>query len=507
MVNKVDSNITGLRIAEESTTLGTLPGTPVWMPMEPNGYNDFGGKLTTVARNPINPSRQRQKGVTTDLEASGGFGCDFTPKTLTKLIQGFLFADIREKLSNIPVNGSAIAITGAVASTKTINIASTGASYILNDLLLASDFDQTGNNGLKSVASSTGTTVVVVETMVDETSTGTPKIQKVGHQFASATLDVVVSGSYPRLTRASGAKDFTTFGLIPGEWVFIGGDSAGLKFTNAVNNGFCRVRAVAASYIELDKTTSTMVAETGTGKTIQLFFGNVIKNESDYNLIKRRSYQLERQLGNDGSGTMSEYLVGAVPGELSIQIRQADKITCDMTFVATDNEQRDGATGLKSGTRPSQVITPAYNSSNDFSRIKMHLTDGGVNATPLFGYFTELTLTINNNLEANKAVAVLGAFDVSAGTFAVSGSLQAYFATVAAAQAVRNNSDVSIDFALAKQNSGVVFDIPLIALGDASLKVEADKPIMLPLSMEAAEGSNHHTILYNEFPYLPTAAE
>ena len=507
MANKIDSNVTGLRYAEESS-IKTLPGSPVWRPLEPNGYSDFGGQISTTARNPINPSRQRKKGVTSDLDASGGFSQDLTQTGLTRLFQGFFFADIREKLTTAPTNGSAITITGVTASTDTYAAASGLSGFLAGDLVLASGFAQSANNGLKQVASSTSGTVVVGDGLADETPPAAAKLQKVGFQFGTAEVDVDVSGSYPRLVRASGTKDLTTFGLIPGEWVFIGGDGAATKFSNANNNGFARVRAVAATYIELDKTSATMANETGTGKTLRLFFGNVLKNEADPALIKRRTYQLERTLGQDSNGTMSEYLVGAVPNELSLQIRSADKVVADMQFLASDFEQRDGSVGVKSGTRPALVDAPAFNTSSDFSRIKMHsVVDGNANPSALFAFMTELTVTINNEVSPNKAVGVLGAFDMTAGSFVGGGSVTAYFADIAAVQAVRNNADVTLDFAMVKNNAGMVWDIPLIALGNGRLSVQPNQAITLPLTLDAAVGSNDHTLLFNEFPYLPSAAD
>jgi hypothetical protein len=508
MAFKIDSNITGLRYAEESTTIKVLPGSPIWYPLEPNGYADFGGQITTIARNPINPTRQRKKGVTTDLDASGGFGQDLTQSNLTRLLQGFLFANIREKATNIPMNGTAIPVTGVTAADDKYALDNSPTIFAASDLIFASGFAQAANNGLKVAASADADDVTVGNGLVDETPATTAKLQKVGVLIASATADIVVSGSYPRLTRASGSVDWTTFGLIPGEWVFIGGDTVGTRFVNTVNNGFARVRAIAASYIEFDKTAATMTAETGTGLTVHLYFGNVIRNEPATADIVRRTYQLERTLGQDGVGTMSEYLVGAVPSELSIQIQQADKVMMDLSFVATDNEQRDGTDGVKSGDRPSLVESAAFNTSSDFSRIKMHIiTAGNTNPSALFAFLTELTITINNNVSPNKAVGVLGAFDVSVGTFQVGGSLEAYFADVTAVQAVRDNADVAIDFALVKNNAGMVWDLALVALGEGRLTIEQDQPIKLPLSMEAAEGSNSHTLLFNEFPYLPSLAD
>lgn len=496
--NKMDSNFTELRYAEEEC-LKQLPANPVWNPLEPNSYQDFGSQITTTAREPISASRQRKKGSVTDLEASGGFNQDLTVDNSFNLLQGFMFADVREKATTKPTSGEAVVITGVTGASKTIAAAKGLDKFKTDTLVKLSGFKMPQNNGVFTVASSTATTVVTTEALVDETPTADAKVEQVGIKLVAPNLAM-----QDKILKLTGSK-LNELGLIPGEWVFIGGDTPTSRFAN--NVGFARVMEIQEGYILFDKTSFAPKAEVGTGKTIEIYFGSVLKNESDPSLIKRRSYQLERYLGNDENGKMSEYLVGAIANELTINVSNSDKVTIDMSFVALDNEQRDGSTGLKAGTRPTGVPQAAFNTSSDFSRIKLAevVSDAAPNA--LFAFATELSITINNNVTASKAIGVLGGMDAAAGMFEVGGNMTAYFADIKAVQAVRNNADVTLDIVMVNKDGALLFDIPLLTLGDGRLNVEKDQAIMLPLETQAVESAYGHTLLIQQFKHLPKVAQ
>jgi hypothetical protein len=508
-INKIDSNVTGLRYAKE-LSLGVLPGTlgadAIWKPLEPNSYSDFGGQISTIARNPINATRQRKKGVTTDLDASGGFNQDLTFDNTTDLLQGFFFAAMREKATSAPINGAAVAMTAIVEANDDYTAAAGLPTTILSSALVyASGFGVAANNGLKTTnGTSTATAITVAEALTAEaTPPAAAKVQLVGHQFVASDAAITMNGNLARLTSA--AVTMTTLPLLVGEWIYIGGDGALTHFAN--NQGFARISAIAAGYLEFDKTSWEPTAEAAGSFTIQIFYGSVIRNEPAAADIVRTTYQLERTLGNDDNGVMSEYLIGACANELSINVSQADKVTIDLSFVAIDNEQRNGTTGVKDGTRTTLAAANAFNTSSDFSRIKLASVSAvDASVVPLFAFSTEMTLTINNNVTPNKAIGVLGAFDTTAGTFEVGGSVNAYFASIEAVEAVRNNGDITLDFVLVKDNRGLLFDVPLLALGNGRLAVEQDQAITLPLETNAAESSFGYTLLFQSFPYLPSAA-
>lgn len=522
-VVKIDSNITGLAIAEE-VCLKQLPVLavdgfdPVWYGQEPNSYSDFGGEITTVARAPIDPSRQNKKGTPTDLDASGGYNTDVTQNNLTRILQGFFFASARMKPStlSLALGVANTAISGVVALDKEYNAAAGLAGFNKAGYLVkASGFANAANNGIKTVVSATATAVVVTETVFDEASPpANARLEVVGFKGTAADLSFAVVSGIPSLVSA-GALDFTTLGLIPGEWIWIGGDAVGSTFVN--NRGFARISTVTATALTFDDTEWTPVNEAATGLTVQLFFGTVIRNEKLPSLIKRRSYQIERTLGegpeaeNPGD-QQAEYLEGAVCNELTLNVPQADKFNADLTFVACDNTQRSGAADdkIKSATLGSLVSAlgeDAFNTSSDVRRIKMAILDPTTSRpTPLFGYVTEANTSVANGVTPNKAVGTMGAIDTSAGNFVVGGSVTAYFTSVAAIRAIRNNADVGLSTILASKNAGMVWDIPLLGLGGGRLAVEKDAPITVPLEPAGAENKYGYTLMHVSFAYLPNAA-
>lgn len=667
LVGKIDSNQTGLRYCEEDRTqaIGVLPAASaqVWYSLEPNSYSDFGAKTKTVARMPINPSRQLLKGTLVDLDPSAGLANDLTQDGLTRLLQGFFFANIVETFDTNPYNddfdgNTTSAVTGVVHSSHSFALGAAGAAFNAlqsGDLVFMSGFTNSANNGLLNVSSITATqatgtftetatnnflagdvldiagvtytfvstigstpgnvllggsfaisaanlvdaitfdngagtnagvkyvgtaanpavtaafsttinitaldygsaadalvttytpsgtaagafgagtlgggaaTLVVAQTsVVDETPTANARIQHVGHQGTSGDLTITNSGTsvaFPVL--ASTSLNFTTLPLQIGQWMWIGGDASAMEFATAADNGWARIRSIAAHAIMFDKTSNEMVTDSGASQTVQFFFGKFLINQPLPQNQVRRTYHLERTLGQPVAGstaTQAEYIVGAVPNELTFNMTTAEKITLDMTFLGTDYQTIDYTGTILSqvmgASAPTLAREDAYNTTSDVSRAKITVLgstpandlpagQGAFDAapTPLFAEVTELKFVIKNNLKPNKAVAKLGPFEVTAGFFEGSGTVQAYFNTVDAVEAVRNNVDASLDFAVARGNAGIVFDLPLLTLMTKGLDIKINEPIMLPLDMNMGADRNFNfTFGMGWFPYLPNAA-
>jgi hypothetical protein len=498
----IDSNVAGLYIANEES-LKILPDNPVWHGVEVNSYSDFGGSTTLLQRETINPTRQNQKGKIVDLEASAGFSLDFTKNTLTWLMQGFMFADARQKFTTKPLDDTQNKITSIDADGY--NLESPCKNPPIKRILVsASGFNKHQNNGIKIVQNATANKITVKGGLAEDTAVNNDaKITAVGFKFQEGECSIVANnGGFPSLVTTK--TNLTELNLTLGEWVFLGGDVNNASFKN--NKGWARITAIEPHLLTFDDTDFQPTDETDRTLELELYFGTVIKNESQQDLIKKRSYCIERTLGHDGNGLQAQYVTGAVANEIKFNLSTAQYITCDLNYVACGSLTRKGGERLD-GVRLEADKSEAYNTTSNIYRQKLSIIDN-TSSTPqsLFAYVTDSSLSISNGVAGIKALGILGSFDVSIGNFNVTGSLTAFFSSVAAIDAIRNNADVGFSAILASNNAGAIFDIPLLALSGGMPNVEKDQKITIPLEKTGAENKHGYTMMYQSFEYLPDIA-
>jgi hypothetical protein len=308
-VLKIDTNATGLRLAEE-TSIGVLPATPSWLPFQPNSYGDTGSEVETVASEPINPDRMEDKGTAVRKSVTAAFQTDYRRREQWRLLQGFCFADFIEKSGNYGQ-----ADTEDVTATVTANTfddvgSGLDALWQVGNLCLSEGFLNSANNGLSRVTAVGVADEITVTGLTLATETGPSgdaggengaRLWNVGVEGVADDLEIDASGSRPIL-RSAGGIDWTTMGLTVGEWVSIGGDTSGAggnQFPgNATNNTQARIYSISATDLTLDATDATMVTENPVGsETIQVFWcPRILKNRTSANIV-RRTYTAEQRLG------------------------------------------------------------------------------------------------------------------------------------------------------------------------------------------------------------------
>lgn len=496
---KQDANFVGFYIAREET-LRNLPGNPVFNEREPNSFADFGAEYSKVARSPFNATRQRKKGTNSDLDVSGGWNEDLTQNNLQSDFEAFCFANMRRKAFE--------AVTAVDAADDHFAVVSV-AGFAVGDLIAASGFKNGANNGLHRVTAVAAGKITVASALVTEATVigGPSKLETAGHQFAAGDLSLSVVGG--RALLASAAVDMTNFGLIPGEWCAVGGDQVGSHFDNVLPF-YARVNEVTEDGVFFDKTTRAIVDDAGAGKTVQFFFGYLVRNEDDPDNIVRHTHVVERTLGKDGDGLQSEALRAFVFNEMTWTSPLSNKVSIDITGVGLGYTKRPGIEGpifKEAGTVTKKALgEDPFNTSRNVYRIRLSILDSEtLNSTPMFARCTEWNAKITNNVSAAKSQGTYGGFDTTIGQFDVSLTMTGYFSTIGATNAIDENTDTTFDAIYAKDNAAIIMDIPLIAPGGGRLNIEQNAAIMIPLSGDGAESPFGHTFLLNWLPYVPDA--
>lgn len=494
-MSRVSANNVSLAYAIEET-LGVLPASPIWKTLEPNSIGRLGSEITTVARNPMSANRQRKKGTITDLESGVEFESDLTMEVAYDFFQGFCFAS-----ANGPIRFGPQETDDVTAVTSTGYTVDANGDVPDGTLIFARNFTNAANNGLKVTAgSSTATEVKTTGLVAEPTPPAKATLDVCGVQGATADIAVNASGNL-----TSTILDFTTLGLTVGQVIWIGGTAANTFFASAANTGFARIVAIAANLLTLDKKSTTFVADAGTGKTIQLFFGKFIRNVpvDDADFLEN-SYQFEASYPDlEAVGTPAyEYALGNYCNEITIQLPLADKAVVSFGFagIDTDDPVTARATNADAAIAPGQTV--AFNTSADIGRLRITQVD----ETGLSTYFKSLNLTLNNNVTPEKVLGTLGAAFMNTGNFDVDIEAQMLFTNKAVPAAIRANTTVTIDFSLRNDDGAIFFDLPAVTLGGGDKEFPENESVLINTPATAFEHPTLGTSIgISLFPYVPTA--
>lgn len=497
-VKKIDSSSVGLYIAKEET-IGKLPVTPIWKQQEPKEISDVGGEITTTARTIIRPDRQNSRGAVTDLSASAGFTQELSQNNTTDLMQGFLFALAHEPFTTKPINtaGTTVSVTSDGYALTDTSFVTTGVKA--NCLVKASGFKSSANNGLK-VVTNVASGVISVAGVATE-AVGDGVVQVVGYRATTASI---ATDGY--VTLAFAGAD--TLGLEVGQWIFVGGDTN--KF--ATNGAFyARVSAIATDTLTLDYSTAENELVAETADTLDIFIGINLHNEKDVDKIVRTTYCIEEQLGfadEERTIPQAQYVHGCVANELTLSLEQGALSDVEFSFMGCKISVKKGE--LASGTRVDALNEKGYNNANEVYLACLSTVNNDPTSTvpvPFFHYMNSTTIAINNNASENKAVGVLGNFDISVGKMDCTASPSGiYFSDVNTIKSMWENIDCGMQIIVSRNNEGMIFDVPMLGLGSSIPSVSEDEPITMDLEANGAKSKYGYTFCYTNFQYLPTIA-
>lgn len=495
------TNRTAQAVAVESSA-GVLPGSPTWYSLGPNAIEGVGAVLERKSRSPISPTNQRQFGSIIDVKATPKFNGDLTWSALDTFLEGILRC--RFSLTGPAVFAPSAAVSGG------LTVASGGA-LVQNTLVYVRGARIAANNGLKVVgAGSTGTSIVITGGMTAETFAATDHVtvEVCGFRFASGDLRISGTGT----TLVTTTKDLTQLGIVSGQMCWLGGGSdntSALSLTNG--RGPFRVTSTpTANLITTDKRYGTWADDTGTGKTVDLYFGRQVRvvplTHTDY---LERYYQLETAYHRLGAAdaTAYGYMKGNAVASATFGFPTKDFGSLAIDFTGTDETSPSTSRATNASAPLRETKTAAVSTVTDVyrGRIQKVGTDGVV-GTGLTGYISGLQLTVNNNVGLNPAHNVLGSFETSFGMISIDAKVNAYFTEIDVPTHARSNLPVTADWWFRNNDGAVSFDLPYCEFGVEGVNFPLNETIKVDLTAGAVEDPIWGTsLIVSLLPYCPAA--
>ncbi|MHC2251034.1 hypothetical protein ACVILK_000726 [Bradyrhizobium embrapense] len=444
------ANRTQVTLVRE-TTPGVTPTTPRMRKVRMTGESLQYGP-TYVDSEEIRDDRMLGDPIKTNQASSGGLNGEISYPDDGSPLSEILMSAFESVWVNTPqffndgVADSIITDAGTTASTYAV--ASGGAAVKVGMLVRASGFGQAANNQVFRASASTGTTIVGAAGLVAEAAPpGTAKLKVVGFAGVAGDITALVDGL------GSTALDFTTLGLVVGQWIKVGGGADITQFAFLVTAGakaraaaYARVTAIAAQKLTLDNLPSGWAADAGTGKTIWAFFGDQIKNG-----VLPNSVTIER--GFLGQPVPSYIVnIGMQANTFNVDMQSGDKLKWQATFTGLG-----GSIGtVPLDASPDPVTTGVVMAANaNVGRL-------GVNQVQLGApnWAKGFSIQINNNLRTLDAVDSDAPVAINDGECTVTGKVTTYFGSATEVQAFYNGTPRPINSRISKNGQALIFQVP-----------------------------------------------
>lgn len=469
----------------DEVTPGVTPNTPRMravrytgetLAYKPNFTNSEEIRDDRMNADPIKVGESNSGPVNTEFS----FPVDGTPHS------SWLASLFANAWANTPVrdnDGTADSIiTQVTASTGVVAVA-TGAAFAVGHLVRTSGFGTAGNNGLFKITTGSATVPAVgAGLLTDEAAPpAAARMKVVGFQGASGDLVAAADGI------TSTTLDFTTLGLVVGQWIKVGGTGAAFRFATEGCNNWARIIAIAANKLTLDNLPGSWATDTGTGKTLRVFFGDQLKNG------------VTKKFGTIARGFMGQavptYIVqkGMLVNQGEITLDTGAQIKATYTFMGlTGSASTTSLDSSPDAATTNQVMSAAVNVGR--------ISQGGV-AVAGPNFVKNLSLSINNNarvIEAIRSDGLVGPVDINLGENTTEVTLNTYFGSNTYYAAFLAGASTNVASVIAKNGQAVVLAVPRMTCTDGNPSAGGkNQDVMVPFKAMASMDplTNAHVIM------------
>lgn len=467
------------------TTFGQTPTTPRMRAQRVTSIG-LSSKPVTVESDDIRDDRMNSDPTVVGMDNNGSIGVEWHYPVPGSLLDAEIQSAFGNGWINTPFrdnDGVADSVIQAVdAATQVVTVA-TGPAFVAGQLVRFTGFGVAANRGkLAKVTTGSATAPAFAGAgLVDEAVPAAgARMKVVGFEGAAGDIRAVADG----LTSEAGGLDFTTLGLRVGIWIKVGDIGATNRFATGPTNAWARVIGIDARKLTLDNLPTAWAADTGTGKAIRVFFGDMLVNG-----VEKRGVTLERGFMGQAVPT---YIAqsGMRVNTLEIGGSAKQKATGSVAFIGMKGAIGTVSLDTTPDPAPESADYPVLAFSANCGRIGY---GGAALGNP--NWATSVKIAINNNLRARDAVSdgdstAMGPVDVEDGAFDVSVDLETYFGNADLLAGLAAGAATSLNMRLGREDKyhAMVWEAPRLIPRDGDPSVGGkNQDVKVPLKLTASK--------------------